>query len=37
MEYTKSEIPQEFLDKVADIEAKIKSGEIQVTDVTKTQ
>jgi basic membrane protein A len=35
MEYTKDEIPQEFIDKVAEIRGKIESGDIQVTDVTK--
>lgn len=37
MEYTKDEIPQEYLDRVAEIRDKIESGEIQVTDVTKEQ
>lgn len=37
MEYTKDEIPQEYLDRVTEIRQKIESGEIQVTDVTKAQ
>jgi basic membrane protein A len=35
MEYTKDEIPQEFLDRIADLREKIEQGEIEVTDVTK--
>lgn len=35
MQYTKSEIPADFLDKIKDIQAKIISGEIKVTDITK--
>lgn len=35
MTYTKSEVPAEFLTKIEDIKAKIISGEIKVTDVTK--
>jgi basic membrane protein A len=35
MEHTKKDVPQEFLDKIAEIEGKIKSGEIKVTDITK--
>ena len=35
MEFTKDEIPQEFMDKVAEIRQMIEDGEIQVTDVTK--
>lgn len=35
MEYTKDDVPQEFLDKVSDIYDKIISGEITVTDITK--
>lgn len=35
MEYTKDDVPQEFLDTIADLAEKIKSGEIVVTDVTK--
>ena len=35
MEFTKDEIPQEFLDKVDEIRQMIEDGEIQVTDITK--
>ena len=35
MTYTKDEIPAEFLTKIDEIKAKIISGEIVVTDVTK--
>lgn len=35
MEYTKDQIPAEFLDKVDELKTKIISGEIKVTDVTK--
>lgn len=35
MEYTQDEIPQEFLDRVAEIRSQIESGEIEVTDITK--
>jgi basic membrane protein A and related proteins len=35
MTYTKNEIPAEFLTKIDEIKAKIISGDIQVTDVTK--
>lgn len=37
MEYTEDEIPQEYLDQVAEIRQQIERGEIQVTDVTKAQ
>jgi basic membrane protein A and related proteins len=35
MEYTKDEIPQAFLDRVAELKAMIENGEIKVTDITK--
>jgi basic membrane protein A len=35
MTYTKAEVPAEFLTKIEEIKAKIISGEIKVTDVTK--
>ena len=37
MEFTKDDIPQEFLDQIADLQAMIESGEIVVTDVTKVE
>lgn len=35
MEYTKDEVPQEFLDRINEIRGQIESGEIEVTDITK--
>ncbi len=35
MEYTKDDIPQEFIDQVAELREMIENGEIVVTDVTK--
>lgn len=35
MEYTKDDIPQEFIDKIAELREMIENGEIVVTDVTK--
>ncbi|MCK4470696.1 MAG: BMP family ABC transporter substrate-binding protein, partial [Anaerolineae bacterium] len=35
MEHTKDDIPQEFIDQVAELREMIENGEIVVTDVTK--
>ncbi|MFQ5856427.1 MAG: BMP family protein [Anaerolineae bacterium] len=35
MQYTKDEIPQEYVDKVAELRQMIESGDIEVTDITK--
>jgi len=35
MEYTKDEIPQEFIDRVEELRGQIENGDIQVTDITK--
>lgn len=37
MEYTKDDIPQEYLDKIAELREMIVNGEITVTDVTKEE